>query len=295
MLEGDVGFFGGLRRPPQNDKLFLLEQQPVLVQSRTSPVELQCELELARIVRRCCLAGVAEQRADGGHVVLVGDVEHVGDQIHAEALGERNALRDTHVAEGSPRSDSGIAAEVAVELQQRRNFSRRYEAVDARLLEGSAGRELGSVDGAARRIDGSVGPSGQRRELQIVIAAGNDVERASGGDFEQRSPCPVAHHFAHESVARNFPRLIYATQHETVTLVEERCGAIEAGIVAVLRRERGFEIRRVVDGVRPSVRSEELVVAGEALAQVRAEAVIDRAAVGVVGVHVAKRHATDEG
>ena len=92
----------------------------------------------------------------------------------------------------------------------------------------------------------------------------------------------------------SFPRLIHAAEHEAMTLVEQRRGAIEAGVVAVLRRERGLQIGGIVNGMRPGVGSEEFVVAVEALAQVGGEAVIDGAAVGVVGIHVAEGDAAGE-
>src|SRR5258708_23831592 len=47
--------------------------------------------------------------------------------------------------------------------------------------------------------------------------------------------------------------------------------------------------------MRPGVRSEKFVVPGDPLAEVGGESVIDRAAVGVVGVHVAERHAAGVG
>ena len=84
------------------------------------PVDLHRELELARIVgrgrlvRHCVNSGLT-----AATLYLVRDVEHVGDQVHAEALAEVDALRDAQIVEDGPRSDPGIAAEVAVELQQR--------------------------------------------------------------------------------------------------------------------------------------------------------------------------------
>src|SRR5580704_12360260 len=50
------------------------------------PVKLQRELELSRIISGSSLSCVAEQRADRRDIVFVGDVEHVGDQFHVEAL-----------------------------------------------------------------------------------------------------------------------------------------------------------------------------------------------------------------
>src|ERR1700728_5110525 len=79
-----------------------------------------------------------------------------------------------------------------------------------------------------------------------------------------------------------------------MTLVEQRCGAIHGGIVAVRRIESGFEIGRVVNGVRAGIRSKYFVMLVEAFAEVGGEAVVDRAAVGIIGVHVAERHAAGE-
>src|SRR5579871_5210710 len=106
------------------------------------PVDLHGELELARIIGGSRLSGVGEERTDGSYVVFVGDIEHVGDQVHAEALGEVDSLRHTHVAKGGPRRQTCVAAEVAVELQQRRDFSSGNESIDTDFLKSSARREL---------------------------------------------------------------------------------------------------------------------------------------------------------
>ena len=82
------------------------------------PVQFHGELELARIVGGGGLAGVAEQRTHSGYVHFIDDVEHVGDQVHAEALGKVDALRYSHVVEHRPGSHAGIAAQVAVELEK---------------------------------------------------------------------------------------------------------------------------------------------------------------------------------
>src|ERR1700689_5979023 len=79
-----------------------------------------------------------------------------------------------------------------------------------------------------------------------------------------------------------------------MTLVEQRRGAVERGIIAVLWRERGLQIGGVVDGVRPGGGREKFVVVAETLAQIGAEAVIDGTAVGIIGVHVAERDAAGE-
>ena len=81
------------------------------------------------------MAGIGEQWTDCCHVVTVRNVEHVGDQIHVEALAEIDALGYTQVVKDSPGGEAGIAGEVAVEGEQR-----AVKAGDAWLLKYSGGR-----------------------------------------------------------------------------------------------------------------------------------------------------------
>ena len=143
---------------------------------RVLPVDLHGELELTRVVRCRGLSCIGEERAHGGHVHFVCDVKHVGDQVEAEALGECDPARDAHVSEGCPRSDPCVAAEVSIELQKRWNRSAGDEAVDARFLECAARRKFRTHHRAAGGIDGCVRTAGQRRELEIVSAARQNVE-----------------------------------------------------------------------------------------------------------------------
>ena len=103
-----------------------------------------------------------------------------------------------------------------------------------------------------------------------------------------RGERPIAEELAREAAAAELARLVDAAEDEAMALVEERGGTIGAREVAVLRSERGLQVGGIVNGVRPGVGREEFVMAAEALAQVGGQAVIDRAAVGVVGVHVAE-------
>src|SRR5579864_6402024 len=84
------------------------------------PVKLHGELELAWIVGRCGRSGIGEERTDGGHIHFVGNVEHVCNQLHVEALAEEDAFGYPHIVEDRPGRNSRIAAEIAVELQKSR-------------------------------------------------------------------------------------------------------------------------------------------------------------------------------
>src|SRR5579863_571183 len=67
------------------------------------PVQLERELELARIVGSCRLPGVGPEHVDRGDVDAVGNVEHVDDQVGVESFTEIDALGNPHVGEGDPR------------------------------------------------------------------------------------------------------------------------------------------------------------------------------------------------
>src|SRR6266404_2985671 len=249
------------------------------------PVQFQRKLELARVVRSGCLTGVGEERAYGRHVVAVGDVEHVGDEIHVEALAKVDALGDAQIVEDCPRRDAGVAAEVAVEGRER-----AVEVEDARLLENPGGRVLRLdrlvPDRGARGVLEGVGPSGEGRQLEVVAIAGKDVKRPSGAEFDQGGEGPIAEDLARKAVAAEPARLVDAAEDETMTLIEGGGGTIRAREVAVLWGKRGLQVGRIVDGVRPGVGGEELVVVVEALAEIDGQPVVVRSAIGIVGIHV---------
>ena len=82
-----------------------------------------------------------------------------------------------------------------------------------------------------------------------------------------------------ENPSPTFPRLIKAAEDKAVALVEQGIRALQSGMVAILRSKRRLQVRGIVDRVRPGVRREKFVMVAEALAQIGAQAVVDRAAV----------------
>src|SRR5208283_5851441 len=105
-------------KPPRDNFLFsvLSRRNKQRITPKTDlPVQFQRELELARVVGRGGLTGVGEERAYGCDVVAVSNVEHVGDEIHVDALAEVNAFGEAHIVEGRPRGNARVAAEAAVE------------------------------------------------------------------------------------------------------------------------------------------------------------------------------------
>src|ERR1700739_3656914 len=153
-----------------------------------------------------------------------------------------------------------IPSEVAIEWQETRHFPRRDEAVDAGFLQSPRRRIFRLVNRTARRIDGRVWATRQRRKLQVVPISRDDVEWASGGDLQQRRPGPVTEYLAHKSAAPHSACLIYPAEHKAVALIEERSGTIHPRVITILRRQRRLQIRRVVNRVRVRVRGQEFVV-----------------------------------
>ena len=111
----------------------------VLARVKQLPGDLHSELELARVVSRSCLSGVGEQRAHRSNVITVGDIENVGDELQVDPLTEWDSFRHSQIIKYGPRSDPGIAAQVAVQLQKRRYRLSGNETVDARFLKRSTG------------------------------------------------------------------------------------------------------------------------------------------------------------
>ena len=73
-----------------------------------------------------------------------------------------------------------------------------------------------------------------------------------------------------------------------MALVEGRAGAFVVGPEVILRFQQRLQIGGIINRVRPGVRSEELVVVAETLFEIRGQAMVDRAAIGIVGHHVAE-------
>lgn len=226
------------------------------------PVQFKRELKLARIISRGGLTGVGEERANGRHIVDISDVEHVSNEIHGEALAEEDALGDAEIVEDGPGSDAGVAAEIAVEIEQGvRGSQFRWRHIGkAGFLKEAGAREPGGHDGVAACVSGSsggdnIGPRSERGNLEIVLVASDDVEGPSGTEFDKGGECPIAEGPAGEAVATEFARLVDTAEDEVLALVEERRGAIETGIIAVLRSERRLQIGGVVDGMGPGVGS----------------------------------------
>jgi len=146
------------------------------------------KLELTHVV-----VGSGLSRVAGGTTARAGlrpphspccDVEHVGDQVHAEALAEVHRLatrRSLNTVQGvvpalRPSSASSC---------RRVGFgSGQNERKDARLLQFARRRILGFVNGAASRIRESVRPAGQRGQLKIVAVARDDVEGTARRDID---------------------------------------------------------------------------------------------------------------
>ena len=64
------------------------------------------------------MPGVSEERAYSRYVVNIGEVEHIGDEIHVEAFAKEDFLGDAEIVEDGPWADTGVAAQVAVERAQ---------------------------------------------------------------------------------------------------------------------------------------------------------------------------------
>src|ERR1700758_2516460 len=129
-----------------------------------------------------------------------------------------------------------------------------------------------------------VRPRRIRRELQVRRIASGDQVRPAGARLDDRGYCPVAEELAYESLALNRATTrVHTAEHEAVTLVKRGIRALLLGVIAVLWRQRRFQVCRIIDRMRPRVRRQELIMRAEALAQVRRQAVIDRAPVGKVG------------
>ena len=134
-----------------------------------------------------------------------------------------------------------------------------------------------------------IGPVGVRRSIKIGVRADQDIERAAGAEFNDRRHGPIGSCSIEKSLAiAHATALVNAAQDKTVALIESRAGALMVWPEIILRLQQRLQISGVIDGVRPGIRGQELVVVAEPLFEVRRQAMVDRAAIGIVGHHVAK-------
>src|SRR5947199_2506182 len=74
-----------------------------------------------------------------------------------------------------------------------------------------------------------------------------------------------------------------------MALIEQSIGALLPEVAIVLWQQQGLQIRRIVDRMRPGIRSQELEVVREALLQIQIHRVVLRIAVGHLGVDRSER------
>src|SRR5882757_3622744 len=74
-----------------------------------------------------------------------------------------------------------------------------------------------------------------------------------------------------------------------MALIEQSIGALLPEVAIVLWQQQGLQIRRIVDRMRPGIRSQKLEVVREALLQIQIHRVVLRIAVGHLGVDRSER------
>jgi len=160
------------------------------------PGQPQSQLHLPRIERRRVLTRKVPERIHVGRVVLVDDVKNIDDPIQLEPFGEIDAPRHSHICKEIPRTHSGVAAEIAEELSI--ESASRDEPAGSRKL-GCNRRLAATVRDRSARHDRSIR---RRAEIEVLVDAGNDVERTSRSNLDDRRNGPVAKQLVHEPCAQ---------------------------------------------------------------------------------------------
>jgi hypothetical protein len=104
--------------------------------------------------------------------------------------------------------------------------------------------------------------------LEVHVVTRDDQERTSRRDRYDGRDGPIAEKFLGKTVSVKLSGLVDTTEYEAVAPVKQRVGALQLRIIAVLGRQRGLQVSRVVDRMRIGVGGQKLVVMGEDLAQV---------------------------
>src|SRR5439155_1418401 len=87
----------------------------------------------------------------------------------------------------------------------------------------------------------------------------DDVEWPTGNGLDDWRHRPVTEEFLQEAVTQ-IAALVDPAEHEAMALVEQRVGPLSVGIVVILRFEWRLQVGRVIDGMRPGVGSQKLVM-----------------------------------
>src|SRR5262249_32896538 len=155
------------------------------------------------------------------------------------------------VAAGSERSDTGDGKGAAVIGEADVGHAERG-AVDERRTGAAADR--GSCLGGA--------------EVEASVFTGDDVEWATGSDFDGGSKSEIADKIFEEAVGRfGGWALEDGGRNPAMALVVDGVGALEEWEAAVLRLERRLQVGAVIDRMRPGIAGEQLEGFAKALGQ----------------------------
>src|ERR1700687_730391 len=139
--------------------------------------------------------------------------------------------------------------------------------------------------GNKRRSGTAAGNYGRPRlgsaEVQTRIRSGDDVEWPAGREFDDRRQRDVSDEMLPDVVAASSRSgLEDRAGDPAMALVVDGIGFLQKWAAAVLRLERGLQVRAVVDGVRPGVAGKQFEAFGNAFLHINGERVVPGTGIG---------------
>src|SRR5439155_10937418 len=225
-------------------------------------------LQLPWIERCCGRARLSVKRVDIGNIKSIYKIEHVENAVECYALGQPYPPANAEIGKDSRRTSTRISSEIAGDSVIEKTGCLKKSGWRVLRRDGFV---TARVRRRPRRDD--VRPVRVGTEVEVRIGSRQDRKWASGTEFDDRRDSPITEKPTCCIASVHLAGLINRAPHKSMPLVENRIGAL-VRMEVVLRRQRCFKIRRIVDCVRPRVGRQHLPATAEALAQIRRKAVI---------------------
>src|SRR5271165_1485621 len=229
------------------------------------PAHLHRKLQLPRRVRRRRLPRAASRTCrriaklvHRRNIGAVEKVEGLGDQVELNSLAHRYELGHAHIPREEARHVERIPTQAAYAPRPRSRKPRHRELLGA-VCQTNIGKRKSDPGNVRRRCTARrrASPRGTRlrsSQVQPRVLSRNDVERPARRNFNDRRNGDVPVKLLKKVLALcACGCLKHSAGHPTVRLVVYGIGALELRKTAVLRLQRGLQVRTIVDRMRPRI------------------------------------------
>src|ERR1700733_2002971 len=255
--------------------------------------DARSKLELPWIIGCRWRAGLGVEKIYIQCVVFVDQIEDIGGELKPKLVRKCKGTGDTQVGEDRIGFYANVAGQITrVEAACRAcgcrgvDIAGKIEGPGRRILREH--RSSAATCGSAVRCY-RVGSIGQWIEVEVCIAAGEDMEWTARRELKDRRDREAGQNGRNETRTSDMPSVIHAGEYEAMALIEGRDAAFGVWREVALRRVRGGDdVSGVVDCMGPGVAQQKLIVIREALFQVHAQPVVVGGACRKIRRHIAE-------